>query len=61
MKSKKIFFSIIVPCYNVEDTLKETIESILKQDFRNYEIVAVDDGSFDKTSQILNNYKIKNN
>ena len=61
MKSKKVFFSIIVPCYNVQDTLKETIESILKQDFNNYEIVAVDDGSFDKTSQILNNYKIKNN
>ena len=61
MKSKKVFFSIVVPCYNVQDTLKETIESILKQDFNNYEIVAVDDGSFDKTSQILNNYKIKNN
>ena len=61
MKSKKVFFSIIVPCYNVQDTLKETIQSILKQDFNNYEIVAVDDGSFDKTSQILNNYKIKNN
>ena len=61
MKSKKVFFSIVVPCFNVQDTLKETIESILKQDFNNYEIVAVDDGSFDKTSQILNNYKIKNN
>ena len=60
MKSKKIFFSIVVPCFNVQDTLRETIESILKQDFNNYEIVAVDDGSFDKTSQILNNYKIKN-
>ena len=60
MISKKGFFSIVVPCYNVQDTLKETIESILKQDFNNYEIVAVDDGSFDKTPQILNNYKIKN-
>ncbi|WP_288261492.1 glycosyltransferase [uncultured Prochlorococcus sp.] len=61
MKSNKIFFSIIVPCYNVEDTLEGTIDSILKQDFNNYEIVAVDDGSFDNTSQILNNYKLKNN
>ena len=61
MKSKKVFFSIVVPCYNVQDTLKETIESILKQDFNDYEIVAVDDGSFDNTSQILINYKIKNN
>ncbi|MBI96777.1 hypothetical protein CL656_06500 [bacterium] len=61
MKSNKIFFSIIVPCYNVEDTLEGTIDSILKQDFNNYEIVAVDDGSFDNTSQILNNCKLKNN
>ena len=61
MKSRKIFFSIVVPCYNVQDTLKETIESILKQDFNNYEIVAVDDGSSDKTTEILNNYKIRNN
>ena len=61
MKSNKLLFSIIVPCYNVEDTLKETIESILKQTFKNYEIVAVDDGSFDKTSHILKNFEIKNN
>ena len=58
MKSNKIFFSIIVPCYNVEDTLEGTIDSILKQDFNNYEIVAVDDGSFDNTSQIQKPLKV---
>ena len=61
MKYNKVFFSIVVPCYNVQDTIKETIESILKQDFNNYEIIAVDDGSFDKTSDILKKLKIKNN
>ena len=60
MISNKLLFSIIVPCYNVEDTLQETIESILKQDFKNYEIIAVDDGSFDKTSLILKNFEIQN-
>ena len=60
MKFKNVFFSIVVPCYNVQDTVTETIESILKQDFNNYEIVAIDDGSFDKTSKILKNYEIKN-
>lgn len=61
MKSNQLFFSIVVPCYNVQDTVKNTIESIIKQDFNNYEIVAVDDGSSDKTSDILKDYKIKNN
>ena len=61
MKSNKVFFSIIVPCFNVQATLEETIESILKQDFKNYEIIAVDDGSFDKTSDILRNFATTNN
>jgi len=61
MKSNKVFFSVIVPCFNVQNTLKSTIDSILRQDFNNYEIIAVDDGSFDNTSDILSNFKIKNN
>ncbi len=51
----------MVPCYNVQDTVTETIESILKQDYKSYEIIAVDDGSFDNTSKILKDFRIKNN
>ena len=58
MDDSKLTFSVILPCFNVEETLERTIESILKQDFNDYEIVAVNDGSFDKTSDILEIYKI---
>lgn len=58
MDDSKLTFSVILPCFNVEETLERTIESILKQDFNDYEIVAVNDGSFDKTLDILEFYKI---
>ena len=59
MDHSKLTFSVILPCFNVEETVERTIESILKQDFNNYEIVAVNDGSCDKTIDILNFYKIR--
>ncbi len=43
--------SIIVPAYNEEVTVVETIKSLLQLQYRSYEIIVVDDGSKDKTSQ----------
>ena len=43
----KPFISIVVPIYNVEEFLDECIESVLAQDFTDYEILLVDDGSPD--------------
>ena len=60
MNSSKVFFSVIIPCFNVEDTINKTIISVLNQDFIQYEIIAVNDGSIDNTSEILNSY-YKNN
>lgn len=55
----KPFLSIIIPIYNTEQYLITCIESILKQDFHNYEIILVDDGSTDGSSAICDNYTAK--
>tara|TARA_Y100000589_G_C27096677_1_gene606257 strand:- start:221 stop:1171 length:951 start_codon:yes stop_codon:yes gene_type:complete len=60
MNSSKVFFSVIIPCFNVEDTINTTINSVLNQDFIQYEIIAVNDGSNDKTSEILNSHNKDN-
>lgn len=45
-----MFFSIIVPIYNIEDYIEPCIESIVSQDFKDYELILVDDGSTDNSS-----------
>ncbi len=54
MDEKK--FSIIVPIYNVELYLEECLNSILTQDFGNYEVILVDDGSTDSCPDICDRY-----
>lgn len=46
------WFSLILPCYNVERYVERCVQSILSQDFDNYEIILVDDGSTDRTVSI---------
>ncbi len=43
--------SLIVPAYNEEKTIKNTIQSLIELDYPNYEIIVIDDGSTDKTLQ----------
>ena len=52
-------FSIIVPVYNVETYLSESIESVLKQDFSDWEMILVNDGSTDDTGKIADDYAKK--
>lgn len=47
------FVSIIVPCHNEIRNIRETLASLRDQDYPNYEIIAVDDGSVDGTPAIL--------
>ncbi len=51
--------SIVTPVYNCEKYIAETIESILSQDYKNIEYIVVDDGSVDRTSEILETFKDK--
>ena len=45
--------SVLLPCYNAARTLKETLESLSCQTLEDFEVIAVDDGSTDATSSIL--------
>lgn len=51
--------SIIVPIYNVEDCLRECIDSLLAQTYENIEIILVDDGSPDNCGMICDDYAVK--
>ena len=44
--------SIIIPVYNVNEYLKNTIENVLAQIYQDYELILVDDGSTDGSSEI---------
>lgn len=54
------FISVIVPFYNAEKTISRCIDSVLNQDFSDYEIVLVDDGSEDEGAKICDFYASEN-
>lgn len=50
------FFSVVISVFNKKDHIKDTINSVLNQSFKNIEIIVVDDGSTDGSSQIINDF-----
>ena len=52
-------FSIIIPVYNIENYITRCMESVLNQDFTDYEAILVDDGSKDKSTEICDYYAAK--
>lgn len=51
--------SVIMPVYNGENYLKESIESILNQSYKNFEFIIINDGSVDYSSNIIKKYMEK--
>ena len=55
-----MFLSIIIPIYNREDTIGRCLDSILDQRPEDIEIICVDDGSTDRTREVVQEYQQTN-
>jgi len=53
------FFSIVIPAYNVENYINRTIDSIINQEFQDFELIIVEDCSSDNTLKIVTDYEKK--
>lgn len=53
MMEQKQLVSVVIPLYNTERYIEETMQSILDQTYKNIEIVIVDDGSKDQSPSIV--------
>ncbi len=49
--AEEVMFSVIMPCYNSEEYVENAIESIITQDYSNWELIAINDGSTDTHCQ----------
>lgn len=54
-----MLFSIIVPIYNVENYLRQCVDSALQQTFSDFELILVDDGSPDSCGEIVDSYAVR--
>lgn len=48
--------SIVIPCFNSQDTLLSTLDSVAKQTYKDYEVIIIDDGSTDNTKTLVKEF-----
>lgn len=51
-----MLFSVVIPTYNRADLLREALDSVLAQEFKEFEVIVVDDGSTDDTESVVRSY-----
>ena len=59
IEDKNIFISAVLTMHNEELYLEQCIDSILDQDHDNFELIIIDDGSTDRSCEIVNSYHDK--
>ena len=58
--NEQLFFSICIPVYNMEDYIEKSFLSVLNQSFRDFELVIINDYSFDNSEEIIKNLQSQN-
>tara|TARA_R100000365_G_C2746218_1_gene75399 strand:+ start:3409 stop:4326 length:918 start_codon:yes stop_codon:yes gene_type:complete len=53
------FFSVVIPTYNRSEMARDAVQSVLNQDFHDFELIVVDDGSSDNTSEVMASFSNK--
>ncbi|WP_133059455.1 glycosyltransferase family 2 protein, partial [Enterobacter hormaechei] len=56
MTNRTTSISVVIPVYNCETTIKKTIDSVLAQENIDFEVIIVDDGSTDRSAEIITEY-----
>ena len=55
---KEVLVSVLMPVYNTKESyLREAVESILKQTYRNFEFIVLDDGSEERVAEVIKSYR----
>lgn len=57
LPTNKDLCSVVIPCYNAENTIIDTLESVLQQDYLGFDVIVIDDGSTDNTAMQVWEFK----
>lgn len=61
MSDNSVLISVVIAAYNAEEYIRECLDSVLGQTYKNIEVICVDDGSTDSTADIISEYSLNDN